>query len=631
MMKKKITFFLLICTMLISSVFIMGCDPVVSPYPFRPASEIKAQAQQLSDSLLAYITDWMAGRVGADIPESVLPPGIYVDNEGNPNTTLDFQLEAYNASQPNTYWCVRSAQKINQNALMNGNPDPHYTYVIKPILGPLESKVIMKGKFPKSRYFLVTPTLPLNGLQYRSAFAGPVENPIIDVDIDPDAGSVNPFRLGANRNATSRNYTLTFINKIADAASAPAQYCPKPPTYRGVGNTRYIGSILYSGPGFYGPPDSYPNGLWYCGDLWMRYALPDGYKNATFDPLAGVGLPTVYQELADGRKFNIKNANHSAYVSSLIQTYTAITNNMEPEADFQNFGFRKMFGILHALAYGAILMLGKDTQWVHDFVRGVEGRGYDIPAPGNWEGSATCVPQCNYFCKYPKLGNGKCITLIGKLPTFPSTVNGESTMTSGQMRYWSITAAENANNDRGGGITTSSIADFEIKIDANRRYIICFSKEADRPVNATEANGVTWVNWGPNSDTQWTWRWVSISSDWYFDKTPDETRLTWLNTGYDSPQYNNSLIGNNTHTGWMGEYQPVSNYMSKSCFENLGSPVTWDKVKGVSYNCTTAGGGGGGGCGINVANTSNSLPLIILPLLVSLCAIGVWRRKMQAD
>jgi hypothetical protein len=365
--------------------------------------------------------------------------------------------------------------------------------------------------------------------------------------------------------------------------------------------------------------------------------LPDGYPNATFDHLAGVGLPTVYQQLADGRTFHIKNLNHATYVSNLNQTYPNLVTNEEPESGEATWGWTKMFGIFQSVCRGVVEIFGKNNQWGHDLIRSMEGRGYDVAAPGNWEGSATCVLYCNYLDRSMTVGNGKCMVITGKLPTFPSTQNGAATMTNGEMRYWSLTGYEqqtDPGSTRPGGLVLWSVSDYEIKLDASRKYIICVSKTADRPTNATAENNVTWVDAGTQSVCGPTWRWVSVNPDWAFTKTPHENNLTWNAAGWESPNYNPNLIGQNNRTGWLEDYQPVFKYMGKTCFQNLGSPVTWTKVDGVSWGATCTaggGGGGGGGCGVNTVNPSGSLPLVLIPLLASICALGIWSRRKQAE
>jgi hypothetical protein len=262
MKKKNISWLLFIISIFINSIFITGCDePTIFSYPWRPASTVKSEAQNFSNALEAYIKDWMDGRVPALIPVSVLPTGIYLDSDGAADNSYSFQLEAKDATTPDNYWCVRKAAKWSKTTLTSMHADIKYTYIIRPILSPYGSKIIMKGKYPKARYFQITATQPTNGLQYYYSAFGPPENPLIDVDITPDAGSINPFLVGANRNATNRNYTVTLEFKIADSGSASATYVPKPPFYRSSGNTRYVSGIRFRGPGPYGPPSGYPNGL----------------------------------------------------------------------------------------------------------------------------------------------------------------------------------------------------------------------------------------------------------------------------------------------------------------------------------------------------------------------------------
>jgi hypothetical protein len=574
--------------------------PDPQPYPYRDPALLKADAQKASDDLEAYIKDWYAGTKPALVPESVLPAGIYLNDENNgPDEYLkNFTLYKRPDLTPAQVTNVKNAAPINQAKLYGGFNDPHYTYLITDTLAPFGSSTIIKGKFPKSRFFMITVTPPFNALQYHYMAAGPCEVPIIDADIDPDPGSVNPFRPGANRNATDRNYTVTYNNVIDDQGLALDLYCPKPPYYRSTGNTRYSSLILAQGPGPFGLPAGY-NAVFRKGTIWLRYALPDGYGTPGFDPLAGAGIPEIYHKLASGEEFMLipDIALRKEY---LLQTFPALTqnNDMQVYPDYPNgWGWGKMFGIYLSIIIGGAEEFGLSKQWVHDFIRGIEGRGYDLPAPGNWEGSATCVNYCSYLGSGIILAPGKVAVITGKLPTFPETINGEATMPADQMqmRYWSLSTYESpdmtaqGNSNSRSGLCNSSVNDSEIVLDntTDRGYILCWSRAADKPLNATVDNKVTWVEWGPNSNTHWTMRWVSVSPDWYFEKSPTEQadRLPWTTGSWETPNYDTSLIGQNNRSGWLGEYHPVINWMSKKCFVDMGVP-TRAKIDAVAWGST---------------------------------------------
>ena len=122
----------------------------------------------------------------------------------------------------------------------------------------------------------------------------------------------------------------------------------------------------------------------------------------------------------------------------------------------------------------------------------------------------------------------------------------------------------------------NSIKDDEIIVDSHGRYIIVYSRPEDRPTNATSANGVTWINWGPVSKGSWTLRWLSVAPDWSFPLAPNEHNLGWA-TDVASTNNNPAIIGENNQKGFLGAYQPLVHY-PKHQFEALGSPVAPARV-----------------------------------------------------
>jgi hypothetical protein len=87
---------------------------------------------------------------------------------------------------------------------------------------------------------------------------------------------------------------------------------------------------------------------------------------------------------------------------------------------------------------------------------------------------------------------GRVAVLRGRAPTFPNTRTGVSVTARGQLRYWSFGTIEY----RQPYPTIGGVADEAIPLDAGGYYTVVISTAADRPANATVANGVAWVPWG---------------------------------------------------------------------------------------------------------------------------------------
>jgi len=120
--------------------------------------------------------------------------------------------------------------------------------------------------------------------------------------------------------------------------------------------------------------------------------------------------------------------------------------------------------------------------------------------------------------------------------------------------------------------------DDEVVLDANRKFIIVYSRPEDRPKNATRANGVTWVNWGPPADQGILMRWVSMEPEWSLPNNPHERNLPWATACYSGSQFNPELTYTNDQKGFLGEYQPIIHYMTRNDVEALGTKLIPAKI-----------------------------------------------------
>ena len=162
------------------------------------------------------------------------------------------------------------------------------------------------------------------------------------------------------------------------------------------------------------------------------------------------------------------------------------------------------------------------------------GRGDDVPPPGNYEQSATSATHIDYLVRGMKLEKDHFVVLTGRLPNFPDTRKGARRLEAAEARYWSITGyhvpmgAEFLEAFLGGqqpGITSQSVMDDEVVIDGQRDYVIVFSRDNERPSNASRENGVTWVDWGFSGEISWTLRWLSVGPEWKAPFAPTPQNL----------------------------------------------------------------------------------------------------------
>jgi hypothetical protein len=94
-------------------------------------------------------------------------------------------------------------------------PETDNAYYVTSILLPAGATVTLHGQFPHSRSMLFSAYKNLNGEP------GIPGSSLVDENIVPDAGSVNPFVAGEPRDATNRSYTITISGEVPPADPAP--------------------------------------------------------------------------------------------------------------------------------------------------------------------------------------------------------------------------------------------------------------------------------------------------------------------------------------------------------------------------------------------------------------------------
>jgi hypothetical protein len=547
--------------------------PKPPAYPdFRNRDPVIQEAKQISDRLEAHIKAWLNGKAAAQLPPELIPKGV------DTKEFKQFRLVKPEEITAEQQWAIRPAEPINLRATRGFFPDPNATYVVLPTLfAPFGSQVIVEGEFPHARFFdiQITPSFHPEAYRYRGFGVGEV--PIVDADIESLPGHINPFRVGANRNATNRRYRVTFDLAIGN----PVQLNPafRPPYYRAPGNKRVGGAIAYQGPWGKSKPWGHGLGVWDIGQIWIRYYAPDKTKGA----LGGVPLPKISYQLPDGRRYYIQ-ADFTEWAKRSNRRVSArVTFPEDPTRHLgATHGWLKKFGILRAITTGMALevpWLNLNQQYVRDLDRGVVGRGEEMPPPGNFSVAATECNYIHYLLRGMSLGWGKIAVLTGKLPTTPHTRNGEAVMERAQARYWSLTATDPDLPKPDGfvGAALHSVMDDQVITDAENRYVIVLSRPQDRPNNANAKHRVTWVNWGSTAKVSWTLRWLSVAPEWDFALSPNDRKLGWEGD-WASKKYNPSLIGKNSHQGLLGEYLPKVHYMSKAKFEQLGASTRPEQI-----------------------------------------------------
>ncbi len=525
------------------------------------------EAKQLSDRLERYIRDWYAGKASAKLPKGLLPPSI--DNEKTKNWTLLRPEEV----KPENQWYSRPANEIPEDfsKLYFLSPDNHCTYLKMIFVAPFDSQLLVEGDFPHARFMDYQILEPFDPKFPTTSGLGAPEVPIVDVDINPDPGHTNPFRRGANRNATKRHYHLTFDLKAGNSV----ELNPKamiPPAYRAPGNKRVGGPFACSGP--------LGDGRIIASVLWLRYYAPDKAAGS----FGGVTLPKALLRLNTGEPFWLQCDFSVAKERQNIAAPGFYTPPKEPP-DFigPTVGWFKMFGIWLTFAEGFAYPRAKPwgllpLKWAKKYVTSRQKclfrRGPDMPAPGNHEFSASACGYISYLFRGMFLGKNKVYAFTGKLPVTPETRNGEPVAKTGEARYWSICHTGNGEGKKYPALLYGCLMDDEILVNSKNEYIIVFSRRDQRPSNARPECGVTWQAYGPESVQAFTLRWMSVIPDDHLPEyAPDIDNIPWSTGAWSQPTWNRKLIGFNNQDGILGPYQPLIHYLTKEEFENLGCPI----------------------------------------------------------
>ncbi|MHB8690345.1 MAG: hypothetical protein ACYDHH_03795 [Solirubrobacteraceae bacterium] len=312
----------------------------------------------------------------------------------------------------------------------------------------------IKGEFPHAR-FMSFQTSAENGKNI---------NAWADFQIRPDAGSTNPFLPGADRTAAQRSYTIKVLDAPVPAAGPAA-------------NTLYNQSA-----------DGSVHGVPATALVVLRYYLPDQGTGRT----AGVPAPTITLVTAAGLRIPTPTCQDPVGDPGYTQTLAAL-------------------GPQSSVLPGTGPLVANRTPVWHKFVNAVGGEA-EFLLENDVTGAAVYSQTPKYTSKLPagffeNLYNkytfanissdlGQVVVFRGKLPSTPRTFNGEPTMGSGQLRFWSMCTGGTYST-----VTYGCVVDKDVPVDANGNFTIAISTAAARPANAIAQCGVAWLPTGPPGQT----------------------------------------------------------------------------------------------------------------------------------
>jgi|GEM_PF-2533911 len=416
-------------------------------------------------------------------------------------------------------------------------PNGHAIYFGAYFRRPAGSKLVLHGQYPHSRNFNFVTYTP-NSI---------ILDGIYDEQINPDAGSINPFRAGENRNATNRGFSVEVLPTVN-----PNSALPRTATHFEFEEHRnYI--YAASSPAI---EETTKAGKKYVNELVMeRIYLPD--KGDGID--GGVPVPEAELTLENGEKLTGQAACDA--LDSESKTLTEEGGKTENgKFELVRFGEVPEFlpqkvwfdmnhpeatpapgcNVLVSINFGkneCPLWNGKNpvsspkteliqvpraveypeefpakptenwrTQynrryllqlWTGDTAPGAEKE----PKRGNDGGGFFPNPDNNYVRQVFSRKFGKLVVLKGKMPKTPETSKSHLAimpdMHNYQLRFYDMCSLS--------AMTVSQVLtckdDEETTLqDAERHYTLVYSRAEDKPRNAVRFCGNSWLEWSAEGD-----------------------------------------------------------------------------------------------------------------------------------
>ncbi len=460
-------------------------------------------------------------------------------------------------------------------------PDGHAVYWSAYFRRPAGSKLVLHGEYAHARY---TSLVAYNA-------AGAILDGVNDEMINPDPGSVNPFRSGQSRDATSRSYTVTVAPEKRPASLSVNHFAEEP-----ARNTLYA----------YAPANAEkaPSGEYQTELIVLRVYVPDEGQPIT----GGVPLPEPELTLANGEvltgqaacdatdsQSHTRKAEGLSYrisePSSLLlnkEIWHALSKPQEL-AEACNVAAQQVStcplpknpfvateliqtpkSIEDPAAYPA-----KETEeWRGQFTRkyllqtwtGETAQGAETnPAK---EGGGGFFPNIdnNYERDVLSRTFGKVVVAKGKLPTSPETYENNPTwpnISEYQDRYTSYCMNESPRSTK----VMDCLYDQEIPTNSNHEFTMAVSRANERPTNAVRFCGVAWMAWSPEGDGEEA------------PYTNEEFGVLQMRTMLPSKSFGHAaqnVTKAGTDKAVMGEYLPTVSYEKE--------PATFESAQGCSWN-----------------------------------------------
>lgn len=374
----------------------------------------------------------------------------------------------------------------------------------------LDSHLEISGKFPKARYM---------SLHSYSGDAAPYDH-LNDIAIKADSGADNPFLTGAYK--SDQSYTLKVFPR------------ERPPT--APDNALYLG-----------PPEEVST---------VPLILRNYVSEIEGDPSGGAGLPQVALVRPNGDRVegealcqllqSPKVGAAERFVAApviprraydqMIQNREVYDKILKSRNQWTVFWDPKL-SVLRLMSPSLEAMFRKAIRW-----------GFIDKTSGFFASFDN-----EYVSMYINEAFGDITVLQGKLPRTPETGIASADTAAYDMRYWSLCTNEGLATTR----FTDCVYDSNVVLGEDRTYTIVISKSGNRPANATEECGVTWLDFGEKGDGAGN---ANLS-------------LLILRNMLPNPEFAHAVqniprVGDERVT--MGDYLPKPEHTSKAEFEARG-------------------------------------------------------------
>jgi hypothetical protein len=427
------------------------------------------------------------------------------------------------------YWNYLEYPRPIQNP--NLWPDMQSTYFIGRLAMPAGSTLTLNYTYPHARYLQFALYKAEHGtfVSIGEALEGP--------DFEPDPGSTNPFRVGANRLAEPRNFTLRIL----------AENAPTDPKQRPA-NTLYAGKE--------------GGELMFVNRTYLSDQGSDGAGwGSANSPGKGGGLPTYTGTLADGTKLSAEEV-----VKRFAQPIEGATKQPITAEQWEMIAHAKDND---PTLDPATAPARKEPRWekywnikysILGAFKTPEERA-KIPYAAAMDGGGD--PETQYMLIHLSRKFGPVYVMRGKMPMFPNTYAGASgkgleIMPDAQTQYFSLVSCEAAPS----GQIVDGLTDMQIPLDKDGYYTIVYSRKEDRPKNATDENGVAWIEWSPRGEG--------------IDGPKNRTdfgmlMLRFMANNPDWPERPDNVTKPGDEEAVMGPYYPRGEYITKEAFEQKGT------------------------------------------------------------